>query len=83
MNQTPPQSPLAEANPRSLDELFNADPLSLTDEDVGKIVADFRNKRHLWEKEEQEAKTQGRRRKKVYKDAPAKLSLADLDLGSM
>jgi hypothetical protein len=42
------QSPLAEANPLSLDELFRLDPLKLTDADVDQIIAELRRKRALW-----------------------------------
>ena len=77
-------TPLSEAEPRSLDELYSADPLSLTDDDIDKMVADLREKRVLWAKEESESQAQGRARKpSVYKDAPKKgsISLDDLDLG--
>jgi hypothetical protein len=76
-------SPLAEAEPRSLDELYAADPLSLTDSDVDKIVTDLCEKRDLWMKEEKEAGAQGRKRKtKVYKEAPkpGELSLGGLGI---
>lgn len=78
-----PETPLSEANPRSLDELYAADPLSLTNPDVDKIVGDLREKRALWLKEESEATAQGRKRRpKVYKEAPEKgtLSLGGLGL---
>ncbi len=78
-----PNSPLTEADPRSLDELYAADPLSLTDADVDKIVEDLREKRDLWMKEEAEAGSQGRRRKtKIYKEAPkpGQLSLGGLGI---
>lgn len=41
-------SPLAEASPTSLDELFSRDPLDLTDNDIEKIVNELRAKRALW-----------------------------------
>ena len=77
-------SPLSEADPRSLDDLFAADPLTLTDADVDKISADLRHKRALWEKEDKEAQQQGRaRRPKAYKAAPPKgqLDLTSLGIG--
>ena len=76
-------TPLTEAEPRSLDELYSADPLSLTDDDIDKMVADLREKRKLWAKEESASKTEGRaRRPSAYKDAPetGKISLGDLGL---
>jgi len=41
-------SPLAEANPLSLEELFRLDPLKLSDADVDQIIAELRRKRALW-----------------------------------
>lgn len=79
-----PDSPLSEADPRSLDDLYAADPLSLTDDDVDKIVSDLRQKRALWATEDAEAQSQGRaRRPKAYKSAPPKgqMDLSDLGLG--
>ena len=76
-----PESPLSEADPRSLDDLYAADPLSLIDDNVDKIVADFRQKRALWASEDAAAKSQGRaRRPKEYKSAPPK---GQLDLGGL
>lgn len=73
----PEESPLSEANPRSLDDLYSADPLSLTDDDVDKITNDLRQKRSLWEKEDAAAQAQGRaRRPKEYKSAPPKGQLS-------
>jgi hypothetical protein len=40
--------PLAFANPRSLDELFNRDPLDLGDQDIDVIVAEYRRQRAQW-----------------------------------
>lgn len=77
-----PESPLTEPDPRSLDDLYSADPLSLTDSDVDRIVDDLREKRALWIKEEAEAGAQGRRAKKTYKEAPKKgqLTLSGLNI---
>ena len=80
------ENPLSEADPRSLDDLYAADPLTLTDNDVDKIVADFRKKRALWESEDAAAQSQGRaRRPKEYKAAPPKgqLSLENLGIGKV
>ena len=80
------ESPLAEAESNSLDELYYRDPLDLTDSDLDKLVEDLRAKRLLFVKEEKEARAQGRRRRpKVYKDVPkqGQLSLDSLGLSSM
>ncbi len=76
----PNQTPLSEPDPRSIDELLAADPLSLSDDDVDKIVAEHRENRALWAKEDSAAQAEGRKRKKVYKPVQGKLSLADLGL---
>ena len=78
------KSPLSEADPRSLDDLYAGDPLGLTDDDVDRVCADLRQKRSLWATEEAEAQSQGRRRKpKAFKTAPPKgqLNLGDLGIG--
>ena len=80
------ESPLAEAEAKSLDELYYEDPLKLTNADLDRIVTDLREKRALFIAEEKEAKAEGRRRRpKTYKDKPAsgQLSLGDLGLGKI
>ncbi len=77
-------SVLKEANPKSLDDLYNADPLSLTNDDIDRLTEDHRSKRHLWEREEKSAQAEGRKRRpKSYKEAPksGQLSLSSLGLG--
>ena len=56
-------SPLAEASPASLDELFATDPLKLRDSDVDAIILELRRKRALWAK----AESEGRKAPKVKK----------------
>ena len=78
------ESPLKQADPKSLDELFNADPLDITNTDLEALVAEYRLNRHKWAKEEAESKTQGRAsRPKEYKAKIPKgsIKLADLGLG--
>jgi hypothetical protein len=58
-------SPLAEANPLSLEELFRLDPLKLTEPDIDQIIAELRRKRALWTASEAAPKAQ---RKSVAKD---------------
>lgn len=57
------QSPLTEANPASLDELFSRDPLKLSDSDVDQIIEELRRKRMLWAKAELEGKKAKPRKK--------------------
>ena len=83
MPETQNQSPLSEADPKSLDELFNEDPLDLTKTDLATLVAALRSNRDKWAKEESEAQAQGRaRRPKVYKDKLPKgqISLSNIGL---
>lgn len=64
-------SPLLEAQAESLQELFDKDPLSLTDSDVEKIVTELRAQRGRWQIAEKKGK-------KV--SAPKNITLDDLDL---
>lgn len=50
-------SPLAEASPSSLQELFDRDPLQLTDPDIEKIVAELRAQRQRWESGQKASKS--------------------------
>ena len=43
-----PQAQISETNPRSLDELFDRDPLQLTREDRAEIIARLRADRERW-----------------------------------
>ena len=79
-------SPLAEADPKSLDELFNEDPLELTETDLAALVAEFRANRDKWAKEDAASQAQGRPRKsKEYKAKLPKgqLNLSDIGLGKV
>ncbi len=86
MSSVPPDerltnSPLKDVNPKSLDDLYDEDPLNLTDNDLMRLVKDLREKRALWAAEEKIAATKGTRTKKVYKEVPKSgISLGDLGL---
>jgi hypothetical protein len=66
-----PVSPLVTASPESLAELFERDPLTLTDGDIERIVTELRSAREKWLIVEKKGK-------KVA--ASGTLSLADLGL---
>lgn len=66
-------TPLAEASPESLAELFAKDPLSLTDSDIERIVTSLREARAKWE-----SAPKGRAPKAEAKPLPT--DLADLGL---
>lgn len=69
------QSPLAEVQPQTLGELFSRDPLSLSDQDIDKIVEELRRQRAKW----QEAEATGRK-SAAKAAAPSHISLADIGL---
>jgi len=76
-------SPLAEPTIDSINALYNADPLNLTNDDLDVMIEDHLKNQKLWKKEDGEAKSQGRSRKpSVYKRAlpPGQLKLEDLGL---
>jgi hypothetical protein len=77
-------SPLQEADPNSLSELFARDPLELTQQDIKTIVAKLRASRAIWNQEEAKALASGT---KLNIAATAKkagtamqLDFADLDI---
>lgn len=70
---------LADSSVRSLDELFDADPSSITDTELDSLVDLMRQARKRWQEEEESAKRSGRRANHTKG-----LSLSDLgtlDLG--
>lgn len=58
-------SPRVEVSPRSIDDLFAADPNDLTEADFRQIISEFRAKRDIWEKAEHEKQTGGKKPKAV------------------
>lgn len=71
-------SPLAEADPMSLDELFNRTP-PLSEEDLDKIIAELKAQRERFLKADQEGKRPPRQPKAPKAKAPD-VSLEDLGL---
>lgn len=67
-------NPLSEAKPESLSDLFEKDPLLLTEEDAERICAEFRDQRKNWQQKEKTTRGNPKR------NAPANLSLDDLDI---
>jgi hypothetical protein len=67
-------SPLAEANPESLQELFDKDPLQLTDPDIDRVVAELRTMRERWALTEKKGKAPPK------KGLATGLSLDDLEI---
>ena len=76
-------SPLTEANPLSLDELFSSSPLERSPQEMEIIVRALREKRALWAQEEASGKkssTAGRKKAAEKKAPQQELSLDDLEL---
>lgn len=59
-------SQLNETNPKSLDELFSADPLQLTDQDLDNMIQIYRERRQVWQQEGHSSK--GGKKPKVNLD---------------
>lgn len=80
---TQPTSPLSEAIPESLDALFSRDPLNMTEDDVGKIVARLRAERAVWAEREANAASRPARgtKPKALPKAQADTAMTLDDLG--
>ncbi len=78
----PGTSPLEEASPLSLEDIFNKDPLSLTDQDLDRTIAYFRDARETFLKEE-ETKVRKKATGRVAHSAATKVSDLKLDLGKL
>lgn len=74
-----PASPLAEADPQSLNEIMNRDPLEYSRQDRDVIVAELRRMRSKWLLEEAAGKTRATKPKKEG-DAKSIMTLGDLGL---
>lgn len=82
MTQTK-DSPLAEAEPESLQILFSMDPLELTDEDVDKIAQVLWSQQEKWAIKEEVKQKEGKKPrvlKKALDDESLKNVLASLGL---
>ncbi len=77
------KSVLDEADPRSLDDLFNLDPLELANDPnaIERIVGELRLQRKDWAVVEKEKVTKGKKKKVVANPNAPKLSLDDLLAG--
>ncbi len=78
-----PESPLAEADPSIMDELFARDPLELSNDDVDKITEKLRAERVLWENSDQEAKNKKKRTPRGIKRAVPEGGITLDDLGDL
>lgn len=66
----------SEADPLSIHELFQADPESLNDQDISRIVDHYREKRNLFLVEENKKKARGS--SKGSKDMPDTIDIEEL-----
>ena len=71
-----------EGTQSTIDDLFEMDPLSLSDQDIARLVTHFRQERALFATETLAAKNEGRAKKPTrnIKAPLAVLSLDDLDI---
>lgn len=69
-------SPLSEAKPSSLSEIFSRDPLELTRQDRDQVVKELRRARENFEKEDAQPKPS----KKSKLETVEKVNLGDLGL---
>jgi hypothetical protein len=77
-------NPLDEASPESIDELFDRDPLELSDQDVDKIVARLRQDREAWAADEASAQTSGKCTKRQPNRIPqSQLKIETLGLDNL
>lgn len=67
------ESPLSEASAESLQELFDRDPLTLTDHNIERIVAELRAQRDRWQIAERKGRAKAQ-------PAPSAISLEDIGL---
>lgn len=76
------ENPLSDfSDHQDLSELFQRDPLELSDQDLEAIIHEMREHRKRWMQEENKSKQQGRRHNHAKtKQAP---SFDDLDLGDI
>jgi len=74
----PAPSPLVEADPNSLNEVMNRDPLEYKRQDRDQIVAELRRMRGKWLVEEAAGKTRASKPKKD--DGKSVMTLGDLGL---
>lgn len=79
-NLRPDVNPLDTVDPRSLDELMSMDPLKMSDQDVDEVIARYRKERHLWAKEDAEAKANKKSAPRAPKGTITDISLDDLGL---
>lgn len=81
---TPPQqtqtSPLAEANPKSLEELFSRDPFEFSEQDEIAIVAALRAQRANWAAAEAAGNTPAQKARATKSAGKTTMNLDDLGL---
>jgi hypothetical protein len=65
---------LAEANPKSLDEMLSADPLLLSDTELDLLIEHFRSLRIRFLEAEKESKAAGKKRVSLPKTETAALT---------
>lgn len=74
------ENALADSSGDSLSELFERDPLHLTDQDLQRMVDEMRKHRHEWIKEEQAAKQKGKKQNHQRTKEKVNLDIDTLDI---
>lgn len=75
-----PTSPLAEADPRSLDELMSRDPFKMTQRDRMEIITELRRMREVWAKAEAAGAVKAPRAGKAGKPPAGPIDASDLGI---
>lgn len=77
---TPAPTPLSEASPDSLQDIFNRDPRDLSEADQDRILVELRRQALQWAQDEQSGKTRASTKPRAAKSPatpPTPLSLDD------
>lgn len=83
MGASESKSSLEVMEEKTLDRLFEMDPVELSTQDEDRIVAEYRKRRLEWKQEDSAAKSQGRRAKTSKGVAVSEQLGIELDIGSL
>lgn len=72
-------SPLASANPLSIDQIFEADPQTLTDVEFAALITELRRRRSAFAAEEAAKQAKGKAAKEPKAPKPSASTAAKLD----
>lgn len=78
--ETKPQTPLAEAQVESIDELFSRDPEGYGDQELDRVIAGLLKQREIWQKAEAAGAKKAPKAAGTKSTKPVATDLADLGL---